>query len=190
VGISNFGQDFLGKIPMASHIKKFKEKVLQEDDDVKSIAKKIVAFFKKDFPNADVGFHVCGHRKEKKVSVPYVFYCHVGKNAVERRNAKPDGSIIYGATWSGAHQVLSVILKALTVMGGDGKPKPAPVYPIVFGAMALQDAIDFSIYAIRTTIDTMRFQARPKNVGGPIDVLVITPEGAQWIRKKELREKQ
>ncbi len=52
--------------------------------------------------------------------------------------------------------------------------------------MPIQDAIDFSIYAIKTTIDTMRFQARPKTVGGPIDVLLITPEGARWIRRKEL----
>jgi hypothetical protein len=53
--------------------------------------------------------------------------------------------------------------------------------------MALQDAIDFSIYAIRTTIDTIRFQARPKNVGGSIDVLVIAPDGAKWIQRKELK---
>jgi hypothetical protein len=58
--------------------------------------------------------------------------------------------------------------------------------PIVWDAMALQDAIDFSVYAIRTTIDTMRFQARPKNVGGDIDVLILTPtQGAKWVRKKE-----
>jgi len=32
----------------------------------------------------------------------------------------------------------------------------------------------------------MRFQARPKNVGGPIDVLLLTPEEARWIQRKEL----
>jgi hypothetical protein len=32
----------------------------------------------------------------------------------------------------------------------------------------------------------MRFQARPKNVGGPIDVLLLTPEKAIWIQRKEL----
>ena len=54
--------------------------------------------------------------------------------------------------------------------------------------MTLQDAIDFSIYAIRTTIDTMRFQARPKNVGGPIDVLLLTPDfKPRWIQKKDYR---
>jgi len=186
VGISIFGQGFLGKIPMAGQIKRFKEKAVQDDDDVKSIARKIVKFFRKEFPNANVGFHVCGYRKEGKISVPYVFYCHVGKNVVERRNVKPDGSIAYGATWSGAHEVLSVILKAHTVIGKEGKPQPAPVYPIIFDAMALPDAIDFSIYAIRTTTDTMQFQARPKSVGGPIDVLMITPDEVKWIKQKEL----
>jgi len=58
--------------------------------------------------------------------------------------------------------------------------------PIIWDAMAVQDAIDFAVYAIRTTIDTMRFQARPKNVGGSIDVLLLTPEEARWIQRKEL----
>ena len=54
--------------------------------------------------------------------------------------------------------------------------------------MTIQDAIDFAIYAVRTTIDTMRFQARSKNVGGPVDVLLITPdEPARWIQRKQFR---
>ena len=58
---------------------------------------------------------------------------------------------------------------------------------VIWDAMALQDAVDFSIYAIRTTIDTIRFQARPKTVGGAIDVMVIGPEGESWIQRKELK---
>ncbi len=54
--------------------------------------------------------------------------------------------------------------------------------------MTIQDAIDFAIYSVRTTIDTMRFQARPKNVGGPVDVLLITPdEPARWVQRKHFR---
>ena len=53
--------------------------------------------------------------------------------------------------------------------------------------MPLQDAIDFAVYAIQTTTDTMRFQARPKTVGGPIDVLLITVDGAKFIRRKEIK---
>jgi hypothetical protein len=33
----------------------------------------------------------------------------------------------------------------------------------------------------------MRFQARPKTVGGPIDVLLITAEGGRFIRRKEIK---
>ena len=61
---------------------------------------------------------------------------------------------------------------------------------IIWDTMSLQDAIDFTIYAIQTTIDTMRFQARPKNVGGPIDVLLFTTsEKPRWIQSKEYHGK-
>jgi hypothetical protein len=69
----------------------------------------------------------------------------------------------------------------------DGKTVTMQKPPIIYDAMALQDAVDFSTFAIRTTIDTIRFQARPKNVGGPIDVVVLTPDGPTWIQKKQLR---
>ena len=218
VGISNFGLDLLGNTPIASHIKRFIEEELTVKNDTTTIPKelneclgksfpdkfieeqlttradvttipqKMVEYFRRSFSNADAGFHIAGCRKEGKISIPYVYSCHVARNVVERRNIKPDGALAYGATWSGQGDILSSILIPVTVKDQKGSDKvirsPAPV---IWDAMALQDAIDFAIYAIRTTIDTMRFQARPKNVGGPIDVLVLTPEEAKWIRRKELR---
>ena len=187
VGVQSFGQDLLGGISTASHIKRFSEERLTDQDDVTTIPKKLVDFFRELFPTADTGFHVAGYKKEGKVSIPYVYYCHVAKNIIERRNLKLDGNIAYGATWSGQIDVLSGILQPSLIPGPDGKPITMYKPLIIWDAMALQDAIDFSIYAIRTTIDTIRFQARPKNVGGPIDVLVITPDGAKWIQRKELK---
>ena len=188
VGISNFGQDLMGGIPVAGHIKRFIEEELTPRDDVTTIPRKLVDYFRKSFPNADSGFHVAGYRKEGKVSIPYIYSCHVAKNEAGRRNTKPDGSITYGATWSGQGDILSSILIPVTIKDEKDNDKvvrsPAP---IIWDAMSLQDAIDFSIYAIRTTIDTMRFQARPKNVGGPIDVLVLTPDEPKWIQRKALR---
>lgn len=189
VGISNFGQDLLADVPMASYIKKFIEEELTAADDVTTIPQKLVEYFRRSFPDANAGFHVAGYKKEGKVSVPYVYYCHVSRNIAERRNIKPDGSLAYGATWSGQIDVITSIVNPVAIKDEKGVDKviQAPAAPIIWDAMTLQDAIDFSIYAIRTTIDTMRFQARPKNVGGPIDVLVITPDEARWIQKKELR---
>jgi len=188
VGVSFFGQDLLGGISTASHVKRFTEEELTSDDDVTTIPKKLVEFFRKLFPTADTGFHISGYKKEKegKVSVPHVFYCHVAKNIIERRNIKPDGDLAFGATWSGQIDVLTGILQPSLLPGSEGRPITMHKPPIIWDTMALQDAVDFSIYAIRTTIDTIRFQARPKNVGGAIDILVVTPEEAKWIQRKEL----
>lgn len=188
IGISNFGQDLLAGVPMASHIKKFIEEKLAVADDVTTTPKKLIEYFRKSFTEADAGFHIAGYKKEGKISIPYVYYVHISRNSIERKNIKPNGSLSYGATWSGQIDIIASIINPVVIKDEKGMDKiiQAPA-PIIWDAMAIQDAIDFSIYAIRTTIDTMRFQARPKNVGGTIDVLVITPEETKWVQKKELR---
>jgi len=187
VGISNFGQDLLGGVPMSSYVKKFIEEEIVSADDVTTIPSKLIKYMRKSFPQADAGFHVAGYSKSAKVSVPYFYNCHVAKNIVERKNVKPDGSVAYGATWSGQIDVITSIVNPIKTK--DEKGKDRIVYspaPIVFDAMTVQDAIDFAVYAIRTTIDTMRFQARQKNVGGPIDVLLLLPDAKpRWIQKKD-----
>jgi hypothetical protein len=188
VGISSFGQSGLGGRPIASHIKSFLEGQLAEGDDVAAIPAKLVAYFRSSFPNADTGFHVAGYRTEGKLSMPHIYYCHIAKNEVVRRNVKPDGSLLYGAAWGGEFDILASILNPVTYKDETGTEKVIrAVAQVAWDVMPLQDAIDFAIYAIQTTIDTMRFQARAKTVGGPIDVLALTPDEAKWIQKKELR---
>lgn len=58
---------------------------------------------------------------------------------------------------------------------------------MAFQHFTLQDAVDFATYAIRITADAMRFQLREQTVGGPIDVLIIKPQKAFWLRRKELK---
>ena len=188
VGISSFGQDLLAGVPMASHVKRFSEEMLRDTDDVEEVANKLLEFFSKNFGNVATGFHICGYRKESKVSMPYVFNCNLAKKEIARRNLKPDGSLAFGTTWSGQFDVLSGLINPVTITDNVGSTKVIrDVVPIVWDAMALQDAIDFSIFAIQTTIQAIRFQARPKNVGGPIDVLLITPSVVNWIQHKELK---
>ncbi len=187
VGISNFGQDLLNGVPMGSYINRFMEEELVAADDVTTIPEKLIEYFRISFPQADAGFHIAGYKREGKASIPHVYRCHVAKNVVERRNVKTDGSLQYRATWSGQIDIITSIVNPIVVKDDKGNNKVIrPTPPIIWDAMTLQDAIDFSIYAIRTTIDTMRFQTRPKNVGGPIDVLVLTPEETKWIQRKEL----
>jgi hypothetical protein len=68
-------------------------------------------------------------------------------------------------------------------------------YVIRFDAMTLQDAIDFAIFLIRTTIDMQRFSdgivLDPGDIpgtGGSIDISIVRPnEGFSWVQKKELK---
>ena len=188
VGIGTFAEFILGNITIESHIKRFQEEKLRDGDDVFSVTQKLREFFGKKFPSADTTFHIAGFKKESGISVPYVYHCQVSRNEMRRLNVKPGtDEVVYGASWGGQGDVIAGILSPSQLMSPNGKMQQAVKAPVVWAAMPIQDAIDFAIYAVRTTIDTIRFQARPKNVGGPIDVLLLTPEQTSWIQRKEYR---
>jgi hypothetical protein len=187
VGVSTFGQAALGGVSVQSQVERFAEEMVEEGDDVEAVAHKLVSYLHERHPQADTGFYVVGYKREGRASVPHVYYCHVKKTLVQRRNVNPKtGDVTYGATWAGQVDVITRLLKARQVVGPDGQLLEITGARINWHLMNAQDAIDFAIYAVRTTIDTMRFEARPKNVGGPIDVLLITPQGSRWIQRKEL----
>jgi hypothetical protein len=187
VGVSTFGQAVLGGVSVQSRLERFAEEMVEEEDDVEAVAHKLVSHLHAKYRQADTGFYVAGYKREGRASVPHVYYCHVKKNLVQRRNVNPKTSeVTYGATWAGQVDVITRLLKAKQVVGPDGQLVEIAGARINWHLMNVQDAIDFAIYAVRTTIDTMRFEARPKNVGGPIDVLLITAQGSRWIQRKEL----
>lgn len=186
VGISTFGEFILGKVTIESHIKRFQEEKVRNGDDVFSVAQKLLESFRRKFPNADTTFHIAGFKKESGISVPYIYNCQVSRNEMRRLNVKSGtDEVVYGASWGGQVDVVAGILSPSQLMSPDGKVQQTVRAPVIWDAMPIQDAIDFAIYAVRTTIDTIRFQARPKNVGGPIDVLLLTSEKARWIQRKE-----
>ena len=107
---------------------------------------------------------------------------------IKRLNTKLEtDKVVYGASWGGQGDVIAGILTPSQLTTPEGKTQQVVKAPVVWDAMPIQDALDFAIYAVRTTIDTIRFQARPKNVGGPIDVLLLTPEKTSWVQRKEYR---
>lgn len=138
-----------------------------------------------------------------------VYNVYIPGEIIQRRNSNQKG-MEYGANWIGQADVVSRIVKGwdprifnAPFVGETIKQKGQPEvekqlnsleYAINWGAMTLQDAVDFTILAIQTTSAMQRFsdgiQADPGDmpgVGGPVDVLVITPDGPKWIQKKELK---
>jgi hypothetical protein len=53
-------------------------------------------------------------------------------------------------------------------------------------SFSVQDAVDFSVFVMKTTQSLFRFQGMAEIVGGPIDVLAIKTDGAEWVSRKTL----
>ena len=173
IGISSCGIRELNDISITSYIRIFIEKELTDDDDIITVANKLLEYFKNiSDSNENIYFHVAGYKKENKVSVPYVYFLSIKDNLIKRKNSYSDNLKNYGIIYSGKTDILESLLSSEDAF-------------ILWEEMTLQDAIDFSIYAIRTTIDKMRLQAIPQTVGEPIDILLISPEEAKFIQNKE-----
>jgi len=174
VGISLYDAGIINNEPVDSHVHRFEEEVLTADDDVLTAADKFVEHFKTGFPNVGIGFHISGYRHEDRASIPYVLVGHTTREPEPKRvNAVEDGRVQYGITRAGETQIANRLID----------PKQLPL----FNAMPVQDAVDYAVHLIRTTIDTMRFEPQFPSVGGPIDIAVVTPDGFRWVQRKELR---
>lgn len=95
-----------------------------------------------------------------------------------------------GAAWGGEGDVLSRLLSSLYLKITDEEGKeiftPHQQYQTNYELFTVQDAIDFAMSSMDIVKGVMRLQNRQVTVGGPIDMLLITPKGAKWLAKKEL----
>jgi hypothetical protein len=173
-GIGVYDSGIIDNQPVESHVRRFEEDALTPDDDVNAVAQKFLEYFQSNHKGVAVGFHVAGHKFEGKASVPYVLVGHTTRETQIRRvNATDKRELQYGVVRAGD------VLVANRLIDVNSLP--------LFAAMPLQEAIDYAIHLIRTTIDTLRFEPRFPTVGGPIDVMVLQPEGMHWVQRKELR---
>jgi hypothetical protein len=174
VGVVTYGTAIIENRMVDSHVAAFEEAALGPKDDIEAVARKLVDYFREQAPKVTVGFYVAGYRDEGDRAVPYVFHCHTTNEPYVRRiNQDDSGKVGFGVARGGD----TLIANRLIVK--DHLP--------LFSAMPLQDAVDYAIHLIRTTIDELRFEPRFPSVGGPIDVLIITPSELRFVQRKELR---
>jgi hypothetical protein len=186
VGISTFGDADIERVPISGYIESFiHEKLPSKNIDPKTVPKLLMDHFSALPKIPNTFFHVAAYASENEKRMPYVWLIDLSQQKISQLN--PPGQ--QGASWGGESDVISRLLLSVGTMDSQGKFNQMPTVPIDWQFFTLQDAIDFAIYAVKTTIDTMRFQTRVKTVGGPIDVLVIKPECAFWVLRKELHAK-
>jgi hypothetical protein len=135
-------------------------------------------------PTPHTHSHVSGYKPESRQKAQRVLHIDVARNHIGHLNATKQP----GVSWGGEADVLARLLQPVGIVEpSSGTVRQVlPHFPIPWQFFTLQDAIDFCVFAVRTTRETIRFQTRPKTVGGPVDVLVITPERSFWVQRKEL----
>ncbi len=184
VGISTFGAADIKGVPIAGYIESFiHEQLADGRAEVDTVPAKLVAYFDKFEPPPATQFFVAGYKAINGQQQQHIWQVTVQKD--EARQLNPPGC--YGANWGGDADILSRLVQPLAEVDKEGQVRGMlPFFQIPYQFFTLQDAIDFCVFAVRSTIDAIRFQPRPKTVGGPIDVLVIKPGEAFWVQRKQL----
>lgn len=184
VGISTFGAATIDRTPIAGFIEQFLEEHVHIDTPPEAVPALLVDHFKGLTPVPDTGFHIAGYVQVDGRLVQHVWRVFVIDGTIQQvAPAKQTCGIL----WNGEMDVMSRFFgSGLQQVSPDGTVNPLMSFPVPIDMFTLQDAIDFAVYAIRTTADTMRFQLRPKTVGGPVDVLLLRPKEAQWLSRKAL----
>jgi len=185
VGISTFGAADIKGVPIAGYVESFISGQLKDEQfPVEEVASRLLQYFAALDPVPQAQFHVAGYSNADDQAEQQVWHVNVAASSCSRLN--PPGE--QGASWGGEADILARLVQPVAQIGtGDKIEQRFPYYQIQWGFFTLQDAIDFAVFAVRSTIDAIRFQPRAKTVGGPIDVLVIKPAGATWIQRKQLR---
>jgi 20S proteasome alpha/beta subunit len=184
-GLVTFGAADIKGIPISGFINQFTEEKVNNETTIDLLPQLLLDFFGDAFGNPATYFYAIGYKVENGISIPYAYHINVSGKTFNRVNYS-NGQVLQGANWGGETEVLQRILNTVKLKRGENWID-LPDTPLTFNFMTLQDAIDFADYAIRTTIETIRFQQKEKTVGGPIDILIVKPrESPIWVKRKEL----
>ena len=187
IGISTCGAADINGVPISGFVESFINEQLHDElsrVEVYQVPTMLLNYFRLLPTIPATIFHVAGYKKEGPSFIQHVYNVDIAKASITRVNLQ---GVLgeQGAAWSGEIDIITRLINPMFVQSGVNY-QPLPNYQIPFQFFTLQDAVDFSVYAIATTIDSMRFMPRAKTVGGPIDVLIIKPQKSEWIQKKTL----
>lgn len=190
IGISTYGAADIAGVPLAGFIESFVATNLVPDATVEAAAHALLDYFRAQAGPPATFFQVAGYGPAGPVD-QQLWTVNVAGDSVVRANPPGPNGPIQGATWGGESDVLARLLQRADIYNEQAQlTNQFPAVGIPWQFFTLQDAIDFAVYAVRVTSDSIRFQIRPKTVGGPIDVLVIRPTEAIWIARKVLATSQ
>jgi 20S proteasome alpha/beta subunit len=186
IGVATYGTAFLTGRTLESHVREFEKKEIVGEETASEVAQKLEEYFQAELTKeigdtskipddaVPLGFQVAGYDKED-VKIGKTFLVKLGKTP----KIEPTHTSGYGCTIAGDTRVVLKLWKDDPAI-----PIPKPNYQF----LSLQDAIDYAVFLIRTTIDFQKFATMVPTCGGEIDIAIITHhKGLNWIQRKEYR---
>lgn len=181
VGISVCNEVSVKGKTISGYLDGFLISSVTESTPVGDVAPMLLKHMRQLNPVPNTIFHVAGYEKGSQGYEARIWRVYPGKNKIDSLPAETPG-----VCWDGERDIIARLVNPVYLKDSQGNFSEMRTPPIPWDFMTLQDAVDFAVYAIRTTMDTMRFQLRPKTVGGPIDLLVLKPGNGFWVKKKRL----
>ena len=150
---------------------------------------------KEDRP--EMGLLVAGYSADSPFAQEWEFLLPRDKKPKEVKAAEDSGAAWRGVNfpfirlWSGFDPTIWVRLQEAGVDEATIKAaiEPAQAFA-VYDGMPVQDAIDFAVFILNTTVGYTTFIPGVPSCGGPLQVAGILPdEGFVWISRPERRAK-
>ena len=181
VGISIYGTANFNRHLIQEYLASFCKQ--HSESDVDEVKDSLRAFFEEMGASISTTFYVAGYSKIDNLSVQKVYKIQLNGETTLVNNEP-------GAAWDGQTDIISRLFTDVYVKRMDISGKeiyvPHSGFNTEFVMFTIQDAIDFATTSMDIVKGMLRLQNRQVNVGGPIDILLITPEGYRWIAHKEL----
>ncbi|MGG0718661.1 hypothetical protein ABE096_13850 [Robertmurraya massiliosenegalensis] len=163
IGIAfNGDTDFMGK-SIHQILQEFVFNHSEQTDNIRDISMKLQYYVFSNYPGMDVNFIVAGYENGE----PYVF--QVTEAITQRLNVDSEDNIIFGVISYGNIDFVKML---------NSKSD------IEFEFMPLKDAVEFAEFYEESTIKWLKFNNGYSDCGGPIDILVITPEQEFFYKNK------
>lgn len=184
IGLATYGAADIAGVPIAGYIETFLREVVDGNSlEIDQIPDELVAYFSTFSPVPDTGFLVAGYKQAGASVEQQVWRVALSNSSKEMLNKGGN----YGASWGGESDILAGLVQPVATLDQAGNiAQKLPTFGVPWQFFTLQDAIDFAVFALRSTIEAIRFLPRAKTVGGPIDVLVIKPGATEWVQRKQL----